>query len=1087
MHPTTGLQVGILGSLEVRTDQGALPLAGARLRRLLLRLAVDAGSAVSPAELLDAVWPDGELRPDGATNALQSLVSRLRRALGHAGAVLQLPGGYGLAVERADVDAHRFLSLAARGRRELRQADAESALATLGNAMGLWRGAALADADDASYAAAVIARLEEQRLRATTDLFDAHIALGRAAEVVGQLEELATSDLLREDFTGQLMTALSVAGRTAEALMAYERLRARLAGELGMDPSPKLQAQHLALLRGQGRPEGPAPVARRSAPPRLTNIRSALTSFIGREVELVRIEALLAAGRLTTIIGPGGAGKTRLAATAAAAQQERCPDGVWMIELAPVTDGADIAQAMLGALGLMDTMILDRRTDRTARDSVERLFEALQNRSTLLVVDNCEHLIVPVAELLEAILTRCPAVQVLATSREPLGIVGESLCVIPPLGLPPLTSTAVEAVGYPAVRLLADRAGAVSVHFRVDDANVAAVIEIVRRLDGLPLAIELAAARLRVLPVGEIAARLGDRFRLLTGGNRTAMPRHRTLRAVVEWSWDLLTPAETLLAERLSVFPAGTTEAAALEICGDGRLDAADIPDLLLSLVDKSLLQVVDSPGLRYRMLETIREYGVERLAERSEADPARAAHADHFEGLVGRLEPVVRSSGQLEAIATLDAEQDNIAAAIRFLGDSGAAQRAATMTLACLWHWSMTERQTEIITWMDYLLGLPGIEQSSLVLYLQAARAVSMLQSGLAQTSRQESDLMAEFAVLAEALVTAPPPPWAGLIALGPVLSFFSGHHRSGTLMSQELLRSPDPWIRATIRTMRASFHENNGDLEEMRIDADAALRDFEVIGDRWGLATTLNSRAWIRTMDGDSPGAVRDYERALDCLHGLGSNEDDQLIHLRLSGLRMRMGDLEGARASLVTARGDVTAVGPQAVVVSLFVDGAEVGLRLMEGDREGALALCADLRRRVAERGDSPWMRGHLAALTLGATAKVALQVGDLEQAIADVVMAYPVARESVDMPIVATVGVSVAGVAMRCGQTSRSAVMLGASARLRGGDDLTDPSTHWLVGELREALGPAFDAAYAAGKALSVEACLDALDPRSLHAE
>ena len=738
------IQIGILGPLQVRVDGTPVAIAGSRLRRLLLRLAVDAGRSVSWSELLDAVWTRDEIRPDGATNALQSLVSRLRRALGDAGCIEARPGGYGLTADRADVDAYRFGDLAAAGRRQLRAGEVEEALATLEEALALWLGRPLIDADGAEYADAVIARLAEQRIGATGDLFDAHIALGRAADVVAQLEELAAGDLLQEAFTGRLMTALAAAGRTAEALAAYERLRERLADELGVDPDPRLQAQHLALLRGE------IPVATTEsapAPRRATNIRTALTSFIGRDDELSRIGELLDHGRLTTIVGPGGAGKTRLSAQVATAWEKRCADGVWMVELAPVTDEVNIPQAVLGALGLKEVKLLDRRNDVTARDSVDRLFETLRDADTLLVIDNCEHLIAAVAGWVHEVLARCPGVKILATSREPLGIVGESLCVIPPLGLPPADVTAEQAPIYPAVQLLIERAEAVSAGWRVDAENVGAVVEIVRRLDGLPLAIELAAARLRVLPATEIAARLGDRFRLLTGGNRTAMPRHRTLRAVVEWSWDLLSPAERLLAERLSVFPAGTTEEAAVAICGDGILPAADIPDLLMTLVDKSLLQVVQGPTLRYRMLETIREYGVERLAERGEVEAARTSHGRYFAALAGRLEPVLRSREQLQAMRTVADEHDNTVAALRFLGESGDLDRAVEMALAQIWHWSATGSDNEIVTWMEFLLGLPGGPEHRWAPLMKASRAVSEMSIGRGEFPGEGSDRQREIA----------------------------------------------------------------------------------------------------------------------------------------------------------------------------------------------------------------------------------------------------------------------------------------------------------------------------------------------------
>ena len=1070
--------MGILGPLHVRVGGHPVTISGSRLRRLLLRLAVDAGHAVSPGELLDAVWTREETRPDGATNALQSLVSRLRRALGDAGGIAALPGGYRLAADRADVDAFHFAELAAAGRRELRAGDADKALGLLESALSLWEGQALADADGAEYADAVVVRLGQQRLQATGDLYDAHIALGRAADVVAPLEELVAGDPLQEAFTGRLMTALAAAGRTADAFAAYERLRERLADELGVDPDHRLQAQHLALLRGEMPvvATAPVPVVRRP-----TNIRTALTSFIGREQELTRIGELLESGRLTTIIGPGGAGKTRLSAQAASAWSGVCADGVWMVELAPVTDESNISQAVLGALGLKEVKLLDRRNDVTARDSVDRLFETLRDASTLLVIDNCEHLIAAVADWVDDVLARCPGVKILATSREPLGIVGESLCVIPPLGLPPADVTAEHAPAYPAVQLLIERAAAVSAGWKVDESNVAAVVEIVRRLDGLPLAIELAAARLRVLPATEIAARLGDRFRLLTGGNRTAMPRHRTLRAVVEWSWDLLSPAERLLAERLSVFPAGATEEAAVAICGDRALPAPDIPDLLMTLVDKSLLQVVNGAPLRYRMLETIREYGVERLAERGEVDAARTAHGRYFAELVGRLEPMLRSRDQLQAMRIVADENDNTVAALRFLGESGDLDRAVKMALAQTWHWSATGSDNVIVTWMDFLLALPGGEQHRWAPLMRASRAVSELSVGRGEFPSDGSERQAAMLAIGDDLdgMTAPAP-FAPLEMTAPLLYFFSGDIKRATRWTEQLVDSSDPWVRGTIRTMRAAFFENAGDVDSMRVDVAASLADFETIGDRWGLATALNARGWIRALDGDTQGAIDDYRQAIEYFTALGGREDNLMAHIRLATLYARIGDHEAAHHSLDQARGGDDG-GPHTVVRQLIIDGAEAALNELEGDRAGAQIRAARLRQEVLDRGPSHWMGGHIAALTLSGTAGIALRAGDVDQAVADLVQVYPAARETNDMPIVAIVGVSVAGLAALREKWWDAAHILGAAARLRGGDDLADPAITWVVDRIRASGFTDFAAAYEQGKLLSVDACLVVMDP------
>ncbi len=452
------MQIGVLGPLEVRVGDRIVPVAGARLRRLLTRLAVDAPRPVSPAELVEAVWPDDP--PTAVTNSLQSLVSRLRRGLGDPALIQQVPTGYRLAVEASDVDAITFTALVATGRQRLRAGDALGAKTALVEALALWRGAALVDADDAPYSGVLLARWEQERLAALGDRIDADLQLGAGAEVIGELEELVAAHPLHEQFVSRLMAALGAAGRTADALTAYQSLRARLADELGTDPGPDLQAQHLQLLRGSEPDPNPAAV-------RHTNLRAEVSSFVGREAELGRVAQLLDAGRLTTIVGPGGAGKTRLAEHAATPWVERLRDGVWMVELAPVTEETSLARAVLSALGMQANGILDRRADlRPGMTPADRMFAMLADSDALLVVDNCEHLIGGVADLVAAILQRCPAVRVLATSREPLGIPGEALCAIPPLGLPPEDATAGQAAGYPAVELLLARGSAARGGFR---------------------------------------------------------------------------------------------------------------------------------------------------------------------------------------------------------------------------------------------------------------------------------------------------------------------------------------------------------------------------------------------------------------------------------------------------------------------------------------------------------------------------------------------------------------------------------------------------------------------------------------------
>lgn len=1090
------MEIGILGPLQVRIDGRTAALTGTRLRALLTRLAVDAPAVVSVSELVDALW---QAEPPGdPTNALQSLVSRVRRALGAPSVIQQLSGGYQLAVDRGAVDATSFSDLAAAGRRELRGGATTSARDTLTKALSLWRGDPLPDAGDAVYAAAPIARLLEQRIDAQSDLVEAELRLGGAAEIIGDIETLVLRNPLREDLAGQLIRALAAVGRTADALAAYDRLRERLAEELGVDPGSELQDLHLAALRGEIAPSLPHDRAATSiaAGPRRSNLRATLTSFIGRDDEVARVSGLLATARLVTVVGPGGAGKTRLASEVARQWVSRRSDGVWMVELAPVSDDAAIAQAMLGALGQLDTRSVERNVERQVRHSTDQLLDVLADSDCLLLVDNCEHLIGPVAAMIDLVLARCPDVLIVATSREPLGISGEALCVLPPLRLPPPQVSADEAVEYQSVRLFVDRAQAVSAGFSVDEESVAAVTDIVRRLDGLPLAIELAAARLRVMPVAEIATRLSDRFRLLTGGSRTAMPRHRTLRAVVEWSWDLLGVDERLLAERLAVFPAGATVESAVAVCSDDRLPAADISDLLLSLVDKSLLTVIDarershpttvSTAIRYRMLETIREYGTDRLAERGEAAAARTAHARHFAAVAAWADPLLRQSGQLAAIAVLDVERDNILGALRFLADSDdAAARAESldMALSLTWYWTMIGANSDAAEWLGRALEATEGSDHPGRIWAKAARAITSMFDGAESTS-DIGELQARLRLLGGELRAAGPPPSPSLTILKPMLAYFSDDVENAEAAMAEILRSSDSWLRAAARISRAWFAENEGDISTLRADMDAAYRDIEPIGDRWGLSSVLSARGAVRAMDGDLAGAIADNERAGQLAAELGSTDDAMLVRLRLAGVYLRAGEVQRARRAIELVRAEF-AGHSQGIERTMFADGVLLAIEVHDGNLDAAVAIAADLRQRLAEHPPSH-IQAHAAAIVGATTAVVAVRCGDLGLALSDLTANYPLGVLTGDMPILAAVGVSVAFLTHAAGRPADAAAVLGAAARLRGSADLTDPLIAELTGWLCAELGDNFDAAFGLGVSMDRTSAIKRIDPASLAA-
>ena len=724
------VQIGMLGSFEVRTDDGIVAdVPGARLRALLVALALEPGRLVPKATLVDWIW--GESPPSDAANALQRLASRLRKAL-PGGVIEGQAGGYRLTVEPDAVDALRFERLVAEARSE----EGSRRVWLLREALALWRGGAMQDVglEDSAALAAAVTRLEGLRLTAMEDRFDAEVSLGDGAELVPELTDLVTGHPLRERLVAALMRALVAAGRNTEALLVYERTREALAEALGVDPSPELSALHVALLRDEvGQP----------AENRKTNVRAELTSFVGRDADVAAVRELVAEHRLTTLIGPGGSGKTRLATEVAQTLMGDLPDGVWLVELAASGADSDVAQAALTGLGLRDALL----GTAPSADPTDGLITALRDREALLILDNCEHVIEAAARFAERVLGECRRLRILATSRELLGITGEALWLVEPLAVP-TDAGLVEIASSPAVRLLRDRAGAVRKDLGVDDHTLSTMVRICRALDGMPLAIELAAARLRTMTIDQLANRLDDRFRLLTSGSRTALPRHKTLRAVVDWSWELLSDAERMVLRRLSVFSGGASLEAAERVCGgtgDGPTEGGNstgqggagsaaveqdqVLELLTSLAEKSLLVTMGEGAPRYRMLTTIKEYAADRLAEAGESDLTRQ-HLAYFTELAEAAEPHLRRAEQLEWLALLEADHDNLSAAMRGAIAAGDAQAAMRLAAAAGWYWWLGGRRTEGLELLIEAANLPG-EVSDDVRAMTYALVVLFVTSG--------------------------------------------------------------------------------------------------------------------------------------------------------------------------------------------------------------------------------------------------------------------------------------------------------------------------------------------------------------------
>ncbi|MCW1093663.1 winged helix-turn-helix domain-containing protein [Streptomyces sp. RS2] len=938
----------ILGTTQVlRPDGTAVPLGGARLRALLTVLALRAGRAVPAGLLVEEVWAGDP--PADAPGALQALVGRLRRALG-ADAVASADGGYRLAAAPDDVDLHRFDRLAGEGSRALADGDPAKAAVVLDDALALWRGPVLADLPDRTAEAA---RWETRHFEALRARHTAALDLGQAEHSLAELTALCDGHPLDEPLQALRLRALRDTGRTAEALAAYESVRRLLADRLGTDPGPELRALHGGLLApadpvtpvpadvppgtrtpGTRRPAGAPPPARgvrvrRSTPrppPQLPrprgNLRARLTSFVGRDGDVETLRADLATTRLVTLLGPGGAGKTRLSQEAAEGAGDTARDGVWLAELAPVDDPADVPEAVLTAVGARETVLYRAGAEEmravTASEgqdtAVERLVEHCGRRRMLIVLDNCEHVVDAAARLTEELLARCPHLTVLATSREPLGVRGESLRPVEPLPEPA------------ALRLLADRGAAARPGFRVDadEETAAACAEICRRLDGLPLAIELAAARLRMLTPRQIADRLDDRFRLLTSGSRTVLPRQQTLRAVVDWSWDLLDADEREVLGRLSVFAGGCDLAAAEAVCGPAALDA------LASLVDKSL--VVAAPvtdrlsgdGMRYRLLETVAEYAGERLDETGGRAAAARAHLTYYRELARTTDPLLRGPRQLAAIERLEREYENLRTALRHAVAERDEQEALCLALSLVWYWQMRDLRVEARNWFVEVMALgpdpfaePGTPARPVwerctsapppmtgEVLAEARRGVHLAHLACMDTELdawQNPAAQRKLRVIADTYEPGMPQTCSspGLLWFYSVM-LTGDMDRLREIMDATLRTCRETpgyeWELAGGLQMRAQMLANRTDWAGDAVrDADESLEIYHRLGDAWGMAEALSGRAEARERVGEYRLAAADYRAAAQHAERLGAHAQVDILDARLGSVLLEAGDTE------------------------------------------------------------------------------------------------------------------------------------------------------------------------------------------------
>jgi predicted ATPase len=769
---------------------------------------------------------------------------------------------------------------------------------------------------------------------------------------------------------------------------------------------------------------------------------------------------------------------------------------VWLVELAPVTEPGEVPHAILNSLGIRESPVLGHSGTGqfgTFADPLERLMAALAQRGGLLILDNCEHIVGSAAEVADQILAGCPGVRVLATSREPLRIPGEALWPVPPLPVPPASASpsAGEAggpvAGYASVRLLADRATAVKPNFLVDAANAADVARICRALDGVPLAIELAAARLRTLSAAQLAQRLDARFELLTGGSRTAVPRHQTLRAVVDWSWELLLEPERVLAQRLSIFPGGITLTAAEQVCQDPALPPEAVLPGIFGLVEKSFLTVTEDGEPRYRMLETIRAYCAERLAEAGEQDQVRRSFAAHFLRLAETADPMLRGAGQHTWMHRLTQEQDNIHAAVRWAVDRRDAALALRFGQALAWFWLLRGLRRESGAMARDILAISepagpagAGEQGLDVVHARALCALTALNANW--------DLSGVRQPLADAQVLISREPGAGgddgravrplhpLVVVG--LAMLAQYDQRDPDRALRLLAahfdSADPWIRSGARLMHAFTSVHLGRLGDVARQCTEALAGFEALGDRWGMALALVCQSELVTLDGGYDQAIAALEQAVELAGELTDWEDTAQMHASLAKCHSRLGDYDAALADMT--RADRAAREQGESESDLWITYVRAELAWLRGDIAEAGRIARRLDARIAAK-DSPMIWPFRAqALTRAALADI--RAGDVAAGCADLATALRLGRDSQERSAVAVVVDGLAAAALWTGRSGggRSAAeqavaLLGAAHSIRGAFDHSSLDAPVVRDAARQTLrDDAFAAAYRRGRDL-----------------
>ncbi len=1038
------MEVRLLGPLELVDPSGRpIELRGTKPKALVALLGLRAGEVVSADRIVAELWGEQEIRDP--SNAVQVLVSKVRRAVTVGGTpgdrlIVTAGSGYRLDVVPDMVDAVRFEQLSAAGRQLLLDGKVDDAAVTLRAALDLWRGRVLGDLDD-DIARGERARLDELRATTLELRIDADLAVGREDEVAAELASLTVEHPWRERLWGQQMLALYRCGRQAEALRTYQTARHVLGEQLGLEPGPELQRLEAAIVAQDPLLDQPGeaarPVAEQARGARTGNLPAATSSFVGRVAELDAVSARVGRHRLVTLVGPGGAGKTRLAVEAAARMGGAHRDGVWLVELGSLRERLEVAPAVATALGL---------------DDAARLEPFLGNKDVLVVVDNCEHLVDEAARVVERLVSAGDGVRVLATSRERLGVAGEVVWVVPPL------------TPADAAALFVERGQAGGAETIDDDA--ALVDRICDRLDGLPLAVELAAARTRSLSLSDILGRIGDRFRLLTTGARTAEARQQTLRAVVDWSYELLFSDEQRVFRRLSVFAGGFDLAAAEAVCAGEEVAVGDIVDIIGRLVDKSLVTVTSrTDTTRYALLQTLVDYGSERLQEAGEDSATRDRHLAWMVGFAAAAEPGLRGPDQTRWTRRLGVELDNARAALEWARQRDRVSDAVALAAGLAYGWYITGTVQEGAAFIGQALALEG-EASPEQRAVAGAWGAWLIQIGSGATVDAVECAEQAVAIARGRSVRG--------FCTGAIVAALLRAYRGRTLEAAELIDEatdvlagePDRWLRAFLDWVASGLALKVGDAERAATLLRASVARFGAEGDRYGQAIASIRLGELAELAGDYDEATALTTFAYEATTATGPGANASILATRLGNLAAVQGRFDDAstwHATALSRARELGFPGPAAQALSGMGVAAALQDHLDDAERLHREALAGyQAVGSVEGAGFSYAWLGFLASTGGDAPAATELHGRSLARAAA-----------GSERRAMAVAVLGLAGARASAGDADEAARLCGVAAELRGAGVVMHP---WLESQragveasARAAIGDgAYEAAHALGR-------------------